>query len=185
MLPCNLHDLCERTRAGEAFSFLHFYGHSPRKDGQISTAVFSQFWPCRFVLGGQEYHWAEQWMMAGKARLFRDGAALAQVMAAASPMACKQAGRAVTPYDDARWAAARFGLVTEGNVAKFGQDPALREHLLGTGDAILVEAARRDRVWGSGLDRTDPDAGNPLAWPGLNLLGFALTRARSILRGEA
>jgi len=30
--------------------------------------------------------------------------------------------------------------------AKFGADPALRDHLLATGDEILVEAAPTDRI---------------------------------------
>ena len=45
----------------------------------------------------------------------------------------------------------RFGLVVAGNVAKFGQNPQLRDYLLTTGDRVLVEASPRDQVWGIGL----------------------------------
>ncbi len=183
--PFNVEDLRQRVQAGETFAYHLFYGHTPRKDGRPSSAVFSQFHPCRFELDGQAYCWAEQWMMAGKARLFGDDAALQRIMAAQSPYECKQLGREVAHYDDARWAAARFDLVTRGSVAKFGGDAALRGYLLGTGDAILVEAAPQDAVWGIGLGRDDANVHDPLAWPGLNLLGFALVRARSILRGVA
>jgi hypothetical protein len=39
------------------------------------------------------------------------------------------------------WAAARFDLVVEGNVAKFGQHPELGTYLLGTSNRVLVEAS--------------------------------------------
>ena len=42
-LPCDLAELRERVLAGEAFTYRHFYGHTPRKDGLASDAVFSQF----------------------------------------------------------------------------------------------------------------------------------------------
>jgi ribA/ribD-fused uncharacterized protein len=74
--------------------------------------------------------------------------------------------------------------VTAGNVAKFGQDPALRAHLLGTADEILVEASPIDCIWGIRLAKEHADAQEPLRWRGQNLLGFALIRARLILRGE-
>ena len=46
---------------------------------------------------------------------------------------------------------ARFEIVVAGNVAKFGQNPALAKLLLDTGDRVLVEAAPRDRIWGIGM----------------------------------
>lgn len=183
-LPFDVDDLRKRVQAGEVFSYRHFYGHTPRKDGCLSNAVFSQFYQCRFEVDGQVYRWAEQWMMAGKARLFDDEGSLQKIMAARSAQDCKQLGREVANYDDTRWSDARFDLVTQGSAAKFGQDAALKDYLLATGDELLVEAAPQDRIWGIGLDRDDPDASNPLAWRGLNLLGFALVRARSVLREE-
>jgi ribA/ribD-fused uncharacterized protein len=123
-------------------------------------------------------------MMAGKARLFDDQDALAAVLAADEPQTCKSIGRTVRGYDDARWSAARFGLVVTGNVAKFGQNPPLQAHLIATGDAVLVEAAPRDQIWGIGYGRDNPAVHDPLRWRGQNLLGFALVKVRAILRGE-
>lgn len=183
MTPETLHDLCERAAAGEAFTFRFFYGHTRRADGRLSDAVFSQFYPCRFTIEGTAYRWAEQWMMAEKARAFGDGAALARVMAATTPAEVKRAGRTVTPYDDARWSAIRFDRVVRGNLAKFEQDDALRAYLLATDPDIPVEAAPTDAIWGIGLSRDHPDAADPRAWPGQNLLGFALNRVRAILAG--
>lgn len=183
-LPLDIDELRARVRAGEAFAYRFFYGHAPREDGRLSDAVFSQFHPCRFQIDGRTYAWAEQWMMAEKARLFGDPASLERVMAAATPQEAKRAGRAVTPYDDARWGAVRLNRVVRGNLAKFGQDFALKSYLLATERDVLVEAAPTDAIWGIGLRRDHPDAADPRRWPGLNLLGFALMRVRSALQDE-
>ena len=120
-------------------------------------------------------------MMAEKARLFGDEAALARILASADPREVKRLGRGVTSYDPDRWAARRFDAVTEGNVAKFGQNPALLKFLLGTGDRVLVEASPDDAVWGIGVAESDPRASSPHRWPGENLLGFALMEVRKRL----
>jgi ribA/ribD-fused uncharacterized protein len=170
---------------GQTFRYRPFWGHEPRADGRLSESVLSQWWPCRFVVDGQLYTTAEQFMMAGKARLFGDAAALAEILATHDPAACKALGRKVRGFDGARWTAAAFEVVTRGNVAKFGDDPALRAYLLGTGDDVLVEASPVDRIWGIGLASDHASVGDPHAWRGQNLLGFALQRARAILRGES
>lgn len=52
---------------------------------------------------------------------------------------------------------------------------------LRTGDAVLVEASPRDRIWGIGMSASHPDATDPRKWLGENLLGFALMKARAAL----
>lgn len=182
--PLDRQALLAAVRSGQRFEYRYFWGHTARADGVLTDAVFSQWWPSRFVVEGQTYASAEQFMMAGKARTFGDREALARILDEPDPAACKALGRAVRRFDAAAWSAARFDLVTRGNAAKFGQDPALRDHLLATGDAILVEASPRDRIWGIGLGRNDARAADPATWRGENLLGFALVRARGILRGD-
>jgi ribA/ribD-fused uncharacterized protein len=67
-------------------------------------------------------------------------------------------------------------------VAKFGQNPDLRDYLRTTGDRVLVEASPRDRTWGIGMGAGNDLATSPEHWRGLNLLGFALMQARHQLR---
>ena len=184
MLPLSKEPLLQAIRRGETFDYVLFYGHQPRPDGQLGDGCFSQWWTSPFELDGHTYPTAEHWMMAAKARLFGDEETLAKILIASSPSAAKKLGRQVRGFDDARWKAARFDLVTRGNVAKFSSTPKLREHLLATGQTILVEAAPRDQIWGIGLSLDSPAARDPTKWRGLNLLGFALVRARGILRGE-
>ena len=174
-------DLVALTAAGEPIEYLFFWGHRPHPSGRLGPSCLSQWWPATFTVDGVQYRTAEHWMMAEKARLFRDERSAAAVVAAGSPKEAKALGRGVEGFESARWAAARYDVVVRGNVAKFGQDDALRDYLLGTGDAVLVEASPVDAVWGIGLAADDPRARRPAEWPGQNLLGFALMRARQIL----
>lgn len=155
---------------------VYFYGHT-----RGPYACFSQFFACAFADGDGAYTCAEQFMMAGKAQLFGDRATLARIRAAQCPAQIKAFGRAVTPYDDARWAAARFGVVRRGNLLKFSQNEALRATLLATRTATLVEAAPNDRIWGIGISVKDALGGR--AWNGENLLGKALMEVRDELAG--
>lgn len=169
------------TAAGARPKYLLFWGHRPERDGRIGAGALSQWWPARFTVDGVTYPTAEHWMMAGKARLFGDEEIVPRILKSRTPAEAKKLGRLVRGFDEARWAEARFELVTQGSVAKFGQDEALLAYLLGTGQRVLVEASPLDRVWGIGLAADSELAGDPARWRGLNLLGFALMEARARL----
>ncbi len=117
-------------------------------------------------------------MMACKARLFNDDEALEQIILAPEPRAAKALGRTVRNFDEKTWKANARRYVTEGNIEKFRQNPELLEFLLRTSDAILVEAAPRDVIWGIVMGQDNPKALDPSTWRGQNLLGFALVGAR-------
>ncbi|MFG2821202.1 NADAR family protein [Kitasatospora sp. NPDC048365] len=174
-------ELTELVSRGARPKYLLFWGHRPERDGRIGTGSLSQWWPSPFTVDGVTYATAEHWMMAGKARLFGDEQIVPRILQARTPAEAKKLGRLVSGFNEERWAAERFGLVVDGNVAKFGQDDALRSYLLGTGHRVLVEASPLDRVWGIGLAADNQQATRPAEWRGLNLLGFALMEARARL----
>ena len=93
----------------------------------------------------------------------------------------KALGRDVSQYDEATWVAARRSVVYRGNLAKFQQNPAMRDKLFATQGTTLVEASPKDRIWGIGLDRKDPRAQRRETWLGKNLLGEVLTELRDNL----
>jgi hypothetical protein len=173
--------LAEIVSAGRPVKWLMFWGHQPQPDGSIGKGCLSQWWPCRFTVDEVEYASAEHWMMAAKARLFDDPESLPQILAAKTPAEAKKLGRLVRGFDEQIWTAQRFDLVVQGNVAKFGQDEALRGFLLSTGNRVLVEASPRDRIWGIGMGAANEAATDPARWRGRNLLGFALMEAREQL----
>lgn len=177
-----LGELIAQARSGARIKFLHFWGHTPQRDGSLGPSCFSQWWPSPFTVEGVEYATAEHWMMASKARLFKDADAERAALTAANPALAKKAGRLVRGFDESVWQRERYGIVLVGSLHKFGQDAALREYLLATGDRVLVEASPMDRIWGIGLAADAPQAADPERWRGLNLLGFALTEARERLR---
>ena len=124
-------------------------------------------------------------MMAEKARLFNDREIRDRILQAQHPGEAKKLGRMVKSFNQALWEKERFDIVIKGNIAKFSQNEALRNYILGTKNRVLVEASPRDRIWGIGLTANDPKAENPYQWQGLNLLGFALMETRkSILQSN-
>lgn len=100
------------------------------------------------------------------------------------PDEVKRLGRQVKNFDDRLWLEHLEETAFEVVLQKFQAVPSLRETLLSTGNATLVEAAPSDFIWGIGLSKTDPRALHPQHWRGRNVLGYALMRARSYLRGE-
>lgn len=174
--------LRERYLAGERCRYVFFWKPQAEADGKPGPGCLGQWWPSRFTVDGVEYRCAEQYMMAEKARLFGDETMLEAILAADDPKTMKACGRGVQGFIQEVWEERCRGIVLQGNLAKFGQDEALKAYLLGTGDRVLVEASPMDRIWGIGMGKNNPDAENPMKWRGKNLLGFTLMEAREILR---
>ena len=181
-LPSNVDELRAQADSGPRLKYLLFWGHKPERDGQIGAGCLSQWWPAEFTVEGVQFRTAEHYMMWRKAMLFGDPESAERIVAAGHPRQAKMLGRGVAGFDNDVWVAERSGIVVEASVAKFGQHAELREFLLGTGARVLVEASPTDRIWGIGLAASDDRAIDPTQWRGLNLLGFALMRAREILR---
>lgn len=160
---------------------IYFWGHHPGAN-KITATCMSQWYECRFVMDGVQYHTAEQYMMAAKARLFGDDMAWQAIMEASTPQEYKKWGRKVKNFDSATWNAHKFGIVVAGNIAKFSQNPHLKSFLLSTGNAILAEASPYDAVWGIGMDIKQAEKAGPEAWQGENLLGLALMEVRDMLK---
>jgi ribA/ribD-fused uncharacterized protein len=71
------------------------------------------------------------------------------------------------------WESVKDDIMREAVFAKFTQHDSLRELLLSTGDAPLVEHTDKDSYWGDGGDGS-----------GKNMLGKILVETRRRLRGE-
>jgi ribA/ribD-fused uncharacterized protein len=182
--PRDLPTLQAAIAQGARFHFVFFWGHRPNDPSVIGKECLSQWFLSPFVVDGTSYPTAEHFMMASKARMFGDTDAEAAILRTRQPAQAKELGRAVRGFDEHVWREQRLSIVIAASVAKFGQNSALREFLLGTKDRVLVEASPRDRIWGIGLAADDPRALDPYSWRGLNLLGFALMEARERLRQQ-
>lgn len=99
--PSSHEELCTRFNAGEAFDFLHFWGHTPPANGGLSKSCLSQWYVAPFEVDGERFMTAEHFMMASKARLFDDHDSVASILAAPTPNDAKRLGRRVRGFDDA------------------------------------------------------------------------------------
>jgi ribA/ribD-fused uncharacterized protein len=161
--------------------YLFFWGHTPRQAGVVDKSCFSQWYPAAFEAASETYATAEHWMMAEKARLFGSDDVRQRIIAAKHPAEAKKLGRQVRDFDPQVWDAQKYALVVTGNYHKFSQHAELHDYLLTTQNRVLVEASPVDAIWGIGLAVDHPDATRPAAWPGENLLGFALMEVRDEL----
>lgn len=177
----NRQTLLDYLNKGHRVKYLFFWGHQ-QKGSEVTKTCFSQWYPADFTLGETNYPTAEHFMMAEKARLFGDEAMLAKIKAASHPGEAKQLGRQITSFSQETWNSHKFEMVVKGNLAKFSQNPSLKQFLLNTGQRILVEASPIDPIWGIGLAAEDRAATVPQNWQGENLLGFALMKVRDQLR---
>lgn len=175
-------ELIVALEQGAKFEYLHFWGHRSLANGAVSKACFSQWFAAPFDHEGLRYATAEHFMMARKAELFGDQGCRDKILQTDDPGKAKALGRRVRGFDEQRWLDHRWGIVVAANHLKFGQHRDLRQFLLATGNKILVEASPVDSIWGIGLAADAPEASNPPAWRGLNLLGFALMEVRVLLR---
>lgn len=166
---------------GYRADYLFFWGHTVKDPSRVGQECLSQWYGAGFEINGVFYPTAEHYMMSEKARLFDDDVALEKILASRPPGDAKILGRTVKNYQDTIWKQHRFDIVIRGNHAKFSQNPELKTFLLNTHNKILVEASPRDRIWGIGMGKTNPDALNPSKWRGMNLLGFALMSVRNTL----
>jgi len=155
--------------------------------------IYSQWYRSPFEVDGVFYRTAEHFMMAEKARTFKDEAALAAILKTRDPSDAKALGRQIANWSEPVWQQVRFPAVCRGSYEKFRQNEELLQELLSTGDREIVEASPYDKIWGVGLDETaamrwycdQVNGGECLpefvTWPGLNLLGKAIMAARTML----
>ena len=114
----------------ERIKYIFFWGHRPSKDGSITASCMSQWWVCNFEVDNITYKSAEHWMMAEKARLFKDEEMLEKIINCESPAEAKKLGRAVRGFVPKVWDEQCYEIVKKGNIYKFGQNENLKEYLL-------------------------------------------------------
>lgn len=161
--------------------YLFFWGHQPSKDGSIIKTCMSQWWPAAFEENGIIYKTAEHYMMARKARIFKDEDIFEKILSKTSPKDVKELGRQIKNFDPIVWDRYKYNIVKTGNYYKFSQSRELTHFIRETRGKVLVEASPVDPVWGIGLAADDPKAKDPVEWRGENLLGFALMEVRDQL----
>lgn len=133
--------------------------------------AFSNFSRHPFTLDGKRWPTSEHYFQAQK---FVGTEHVAEIRASRSPMDAARMGRDRSRPLRRDWNKVKDDVMRRAVRAKFEAHPELRELLLSTGDAELVEAAPNDFYWGAGADGS-----------GRNMLGRILMEVRAALREEA
>lgn len=139
---------------------------------------------CDFTVRNVHFTSMEQMMMYSKAMLFKDKRNARRIMETNLCQAQKMIGRDVTPFVPEEWDEKCENIVYIGNKEKYRQNPTLLKLLLMTGDTILVEATRKDRIWGCGIDEDDDRVADPANWTGQNKHGKIQMRVREYFKNH-
>lgn len=129
---------------------------------------FSNFAPFPITLQGKVWPTSEHYFQAQK---FAGTEHEEAIRLEKSPMIAARMGRDRKNPLRADWESVKDEIMREAVRAKFTQHAALREALLATGDAKLVEHTGNDSYWGDGGDGS-----------GKNMLGQILMFVRQELR---
>jgi len=177
-MPLTVEALAEAVLAGAEPTYLPF----PDWGGAPPLGWLAPWTPTPFATNAGHFGSAEHHFMHGKALLFGDHAIAAKILRTTSAGQARELGRRVTGFREEVWIAERERVMDEASRAKFGALPELAAYLSSTWPAVLVQASALDTVWSSGLDLGDPFLPQPRRWPGRNLVGFSLMKAREVLR---
>ncbi|RMH21682.1 MAG: NADAR family protein [Acidobacteria bacterium] len=144
---------------------MNFY-HQNRAYGFLSN--FADY---PITLNGKVWPTSEHYFQAQK---FAGTSHEEEVRKAKSPSEAARIGRNRKLPLRKDWEQVKDNVMREALMAKFTQHDELREHLLATGSAKLIEHTRNDRYWGDGGDGS-----------GKNMLGLLLMETREKLRGAS
>lgn len=131
---------------------------------------FSNFADYPIKLRGKSWPTTEHFFQAQK---FEGTPSEQEVREARSPMIAARLGRDRKRPLRRDWDQVKLAVMREAVLAKFIQHRELREILLATGDARIVEHTTNDNFWGDGGDGS-----------GQNMLGRILMEIRTQLREE-
>ena len=128
---------------------------------------FSNFAAYPIVLKKNRWPTTEHYFQAQK---FKDSQHLEQIRKANSPMIAARLGRDRTKKLRKDWESVKDNIMYDALLAKFTQHEDLKQLLLSTGDAKLIEHTSNDSYWGDGGHGR-----------GRNILGIILMRVRDEL----
>jgi ribA/ribD-fused uncharacterized protein len=146
----------------------------------------SHHYLCNFKVKDVEFSSMEQMLMYSKAMLFQAENIAKDIMATDVCQQQKMLGRRIPWSDDreALWKSKCRKIAFIGNREKYRYNPPLLSLLMMTGESILVEATRKDKIWGAGIDEDDDRIADPLQWKGENLHGEVQMEVRDYFRNH-
>lgn len=146
------------------------------------NGYLSNWYPAYFNLDGTTYSSTEQYIMYQKCILFDDRASAVAVLETHDPAEQQAIGQNASGFVGTVWNGMKQIIAFRGLMAKFLQNENLKNQLLSTGNAYLVECAYKDTIWACGIRIHENDRHDMSKWRGQNLLGFTLMEVREAIR---
>lgn len=131
---------------------------------------FSNFSPHPVVIDGVTYPTTEHYFQSQK---FLDPKIQRRIITASTPMQAAQLGRRRDFPLRKNWESCKDAIMLQAVRAKVAQHPEVKEALLSTGNAPLIEHTANDSYWADGGNGT-----------GKNRLGKILVQVREEIRQE-
>ena len=132
---------------------------------------------------GYQFSTSEQLFMYLKAKFFKDEEMARRIVDYGyEPRDAKDLGRQVRNYKEEEWSKVRRDMMYKAILAKFKNNPSLKNQLLSTGNKILVEGTPFDSIWGVKIKWSDDRILDEKNWKGQNLLGKVLMDVRETLK---
>ena len=188
IIDIGLEILNEMESATSTLSFDHLLISGRKVDAvffhlpEEPYGFLSNWYLSSFDLDGVHYSSMEQYIMYQKCVLFGDQTTARKVLLTEDPSEQQKLGKLCSGYINGIWGGARQEIAIRGLLAKFSQNPELREQLLNTKDAYLVECAHSDKIWACGIRLNEPERFDASKWLGQNILGFALMFTRDTIK---
>ena len=110
--------------------------------GRISP--FSNFFPCKFEVSGQNYNSSEQWIQYKNIIFFSDKKKTNEIMSSTSPQEAKYLSRQISRYDETIWSEQVLDLVRKGIKTKFAQNDLFLK-ILNESKPLTIVTATKDQ----------------------------------------
>ena len=137
------------------------------------------------MVDGKWFSSNQQYYAYNKAKTFCDTTTASKIMLESNPVEMKNLGKHVLGFDHKVWSNTKVEVMKRGLQAKF-KNERLREILLDTKDATLMEASPYDKFWGVGLSKNNRRIWQKNNWHGhaKNMMGQLLYEIRLDLKRE-
>ena len=148
------------------------------------NGYLSNWYPATFTIDGITFSSTEQYIMYRKCKIFGDEESASAILETNDPARQQAIGQGASGFDGTVWNGMKQVVAYRGLLAKFSQNENLKQQLLDTGDAYLVECAHKDIIWACGIRLTEEERFDINKWRGQNILGFALMEVREAIRQD-
>jgi len=115
------------------------------------NGYLGNWYPSPFTVDGKKFVNSEHYFMWQKVMTFQPSLERT-IMRMTDPKQMKELCSKIQNYDDVKWSSLRVNIMKKGVMEKFKQNSKLKNYLLSTGNAMLVEASPYDKIWGIGMN---------------------------------